>query len=780
MTLDLCRVLLAQRGETLSLLRRAVGVRVISSRCASKSEDKLANAGEHAEPKSTGNCWSGEDFHGQYAPEEIRCIPILGAIFNLALQSRSGLGEFLRKSLRPTRTVDSCVTPADAWPCPLPRYRWTGASNLSPRRRRKRRHLAVRALCLQVIIATLNWHTLGHCRTPPPQARLGGFISQQQHEMIERIESLVDHFLKTPEMPLDGLGRAAEKLANLCKASFKLSSVSEFCDGDLANFLASISQEVDPYGAAPQKAATTPSNAAPMQEQQGARDGPVTVPLSTSPAKEVVADRIKWKLGPSFNPVPFLVDPVVCNAFVDPDTMRLPESEWPKRTRARAHCSRAQLLALALKWDQLGACRLIPCSEVLEKEAVGLFAVAKDAEYDRLIVNPTVINSRMRGYSNFTRTLAPGSLVGLIRLEPHEDLRISSDDLCEFYYTFKVSNERAKRNSIGIKFIGDEFLSFNCYRPELSGVECYLCLATLAMGDGLAVEIAQQSHFNLLRSVAGCLLPEETMAYRKIIPRGPFYELLTIDDHIGLQKVLNTVPLEQQDTRDRHVFRQAEAAYSQVHLTAHPGKRQRQVCHATVLGAEIDGVAGRVSAPRGRIALLMFVTAVVVRKGTCTKRLLQSILGCWIHVAMFRRPILAILDSVFEEGSHGSVDEVFKLSNQSVNEFTALFILAPLIQTDLRVDVCPMLFTMDASPTAGAICQSGVAKLALEEIWRHSEQRGYYTKLVQGPGSVLHELGLEHEELFGEESAGFVLPDAGPVLRFEDLETPRPRPPAGH
>ena len=57
------------------------------------------------------------------------------------------------------------------------------------------------------------------------------------------------------------------------------------------------------------------------------------------------------------------------------------------------------------------------------------------------------------------------------------------------------------------------------------------------MGDALAVEIAQQSHLNLLRLRAGCMVPEECLQYRCPIPRGPFYELLTIDDHIRLQKV---------------------------------------------------------------------------------------------------------------------------------------------------------------------------------------------------------------------------------------------------
>ena len=66
------------------------------------------------------------------------------------------------------------------------------------------------------------------------------------------------------------------------------------------------------------------------------------------------------------------------------------------------------------------------------------------------------------------------------------------------------------------------------------------------MGDSLAVEIAQQGHYNLLRTQACSLLSPEVMQYRKTT--GPFYELLTIDDHIGLQKVPRSMSSELVDT----------------------------------------------------------------------------------------------------------------------------------------------------------------------------------------------------------------------------------------
>lgn len=259
------------------------------------------------------------------------------------------------------------------------------------------------------------------------------------------------------------------------------------------------------------------------------------------------------------------------------------------------------------------------------------------------------------------------------------------------------------------------------------------------MGDALAVEVAQQSHTNLSRSLAGCMRPSEALQYRKPCPRGPFYELLTIDDPIGLQRVSKDYsPL-------RSLPAAAQQAYTQMKLTAHPGKRQRQVETGVVLGAEIDGLAGRVSAPRARVAALCFITSIIVYKGVITRNILQGLLGCWTHVALFRRPVFAILDQVYHEGENLAGDVPFHMSNQCINELLMLSLLAPCMQTDLRAAPAPMLYMMDASPMGGGICRADFSREEAAELWRHTEQRGYYTHLQQGPNLALHELGIDCE-----------------------------------
>ena len=57
----------------------------------------------------------------------------------------------------------------------------------------------------------------------------------------------------------------------------------------------------------------------------------------------------------------------------------------------------------------------------------------------------------------------------------------------------------------------------------------------LVMGDHIAVDIAQEAHVNVLRSV-GAMDPSEAMEYSKSMPPAPsgFWEGVIIDDHLGV------------------------------------------------------------------------------------------------------------------------------------------------------------------------------------------------------------------------------------------------------
>ena len=133
----------------------------------------------------------------------------------------------------------------------------------------------------------------------------------------------------------------------------------------------------------------------------------------------------------------------------------------------------------------------------------------------------------------------------MLHLDPQDMFRISADDLSDFYYTFEVSPTRAFRNAFRIKLSSEDVRHFRCFRPDMEGQELLVCLSTLAMGDNLAVEIAQSAHANVLKCLVGSMRDAEVLKYRWPVPRSDFVELLAIDDHVGIQRLpISDFPLK--------------------------------------------------------------------------------------------------------------------------------------------------------------------------------------------------------------------------------------------
>ena len=635
------------------------------------------------------------------------------------------------------------------WPVPPPRWRWTGSMRLSPKRRKRRAYFKARHDLLSLIVCVLNWQLLGFPKSPPTIAVQGYPLSVQQHEVLERLELMLDHFLHAESFQASDLGRVQTKFEVLISQMKELPSCLAASGlEDLTELAENVAGHLDPY-----KTKCSVFQQGHDDHQCQFEPPPSTGAASASVpafanAKPVEAARVKWESTPSFNAVDFLPDPLVKAAFEDPETLRKPREMWPPPMPAKMHISKEEFLVLARKWDDLNACLLLPASDKDLTEAVGIFCVDKDNKHDRLIINPRTINSRMFTISQATKDLAPGCLLGLLSLRHHECFRFSADDLTDYYYTFLVSAARAKRNAFKMKFHPSELRHFKSFYPGLEAhSEILVCLRTLAMGDSLAVEIAQMAHTAVLKQLCAAMLPHQVLKYRSPIPRSDFVELLAIDDHVGIQRLPIQSHSKNPSLRDTEVFQASEVAYKAVGLVQHEKKRKRNLTQGIILGADFDGMAGRVMAPRARIILLSIITMAVAVKGTCTPKLLSVLTGCWVHVLMFRRVLFSVMSAVFHEGQGLPPNQPFCLSRQARCEMQMLSLLSPLAQSDLRTHFSSKVFIMDASPYGGAVCSASVGETASRELWRHTEQRGCYTKLQSPVSEILSEKGLEPETM---------------------------------
>ena len=193
--------------------------------------------------------------------------------------------------------------------------------------------------------------------------------------------------------------------------------------------------------------------------------------------------------------------------------------------------------------------------------------------------------------------------------------------------------------------------------------------------------------------------------------------------------------------RDIRLFRQAGTMYSKVHLRTSTKKAVRNAYTATVLCGQMDGVQGDIAAPRLKSTALSAITLQVVLLGWFTRTLLQQIIGCWMFVLLFRRPMLSILSQVYHEGSEYHGDEVFRLSHDCRQELLLLVVLVPCAMSNLRAEPSSRLFCTDASPFAAGICSCNVPVPASSELLRFADHRGFYTVLEPRLASYLDQFG---------------------------------------
>ena len=459
------------------------------SSCCQSSEGKI-DSGTYNSPEPDLNSKGFDSFIHYTLSSMIDPVTVLLTSLQWLERVPCSFNIFVSRSfraVRESRTVEGPMHHRSLWPVPPPLWRWTANPRPGPRQRRRRRKARMCHLLLQKLVCMLNWITLGYPDKPTPAARAGGTCSADQYKVLQNLQRQIDHFSDMASFASQDLGRFGEKFSALKRSSEELPAHLEV---DLEDLLQEIHSSLNQYTRFEKPHFADREQFS--QKHASCEHEPSKVFSDNVGNKPVIASRIKWKHPPTFDARPYLLDPVVASVYEHPDTLRLPVLEWPQKSKARVHCERSELRKLMKIWDAHGSLALFPTSEIDEHETVGLFAVPKDIDYDRLIVNPTVLNSRMAGYSNFTRKLAPGSLIALLSLESDQYFRFNADDLSDFYYTFRVSRARAKRNAIGVKMFDKDVSDLSCYDPKIPG-PYYPALATLAMGDEHAVEIAQGS-----------------------------------------------------------------------------------------------------------------------------------------------------------------------------------------------------------------------------------------------------------------------------------------------
>ena len=399
--------------------------------------------------------------------------------------------------------------------------------------------------------------------------------------------------------------------------------------------------------------------------------------------------------------------------FDDPGVARLSDPGRPPS--ARVHASRDEWGAFLRKLEQANVLDFcleeeIPCDAEGRPLRAGYFALRKSDDVDRTICNRRPQNSQLRPALLLREVVPHGSQFCDLSLGPEEVLRISLDDLPDYYHTCKVSDAKARWNAIGplvdvntwqgSKALGrlEKKLGASGFAELLqSGERIQPIQSNLVMGDSFAVQEAQIGHMNVLRS-GGLLRDEGLLLYRQYVPRAECWSGCMVDDYAVVQKV--GPGIRRRDVVD---MAQVDAAYRQANLHAKLEKRRRFCPSAVVWGAFLDGTAGWVSADMHLILRTVWLSQRVLELGAVSTGLWRSVVGLWSHIYLWRRSAMCLLSSVYRLCSERLEGEHFVPTARAAQELQMLCLFAPFLGTNLRAHYAAEVFASDASPFAGAI-----------------------------------------------------------------------------
>ena len=232
---------------------------------------------------------------------------------------------------------------------------------------------------------------------------------------------------------------------------------------------------------------------------------------------------------------------------------------------------------------------------------------------------------------------------------------------------------------------------------------------------------------------------------------------LVIDDFFAISVESHQTPPS--ESRSAKAFRQAQAAYAKHGILGSPDK---DVCGETsgkTIGAFVNSSKESikngmitVGAPIGKRLGLSFITMMLCRSPATTDVLHACLVGGWVSLMTYRRPMMSVLDSSFKLVDSQSINQnapkVIRLPRKTASELVLLSVLVPLMLTDIAAPHSPFVYCTDASSTKGAICRAEIASERAEILWRVSRSKGAYTRLLTPAEATLRHLGeLEEKEI---------------------------------
>ena len=519
------------------------------------------------------------------------------------------------------------------------------------------------------------------------------------------------------------------------------------------------------------------------------------------PYRPLDASRVKLTGTGEWNCEDYLSD-LLFMAFVEPaiNTFDVipPEGLYPDV--ADADCR--QIEELCRVWDANGLLRLIPVELGPEPADMHLhtrvFGNFKNKLADRQIGD-------RRGRNFVEGRISPGpsheipSATALLQLEArrfHEVLVGAIADRRDFYHQFHVTYERAATNTVYPAFCLGDFKHTAAYsafvqtfakqrarpreevgdflgmpRPLLIGVSddrpVYAAFGALFQGDHLGVEFACCAHAQMLEE-AGCHCAMNRLcAHHAILHNSPVTGLV-IDDFFVVSAE-DRPSARGSDflgkSKSSEVLEQAKAAYKREGIIGSDDKEVQNAWKFKVIGAEVNSCTelvdkGLVSlgAPGDKRLGLCMLSALIANLPYTTDALHASLVGSWISVLLYRRPMMSHINKLFKVVSSpedaGSTPKLHVLPRGAAEELLVLACLGPLAASNLAAPFSDRVYASDASTRKGGLVVATITPDLSKMLWRTSNKKVKNLALQSRTASLHRIHDASFEELEEEDDQG--------------------------
>jgi hypothetical protein len=425
---------------------------------------------------------------------------------------------------------------------------------------------------------------------------------------------------------------------------------------------------------------------------------------TTTSAVSLVASKVSLPSSAASASLIDLLPQPLATLYSDPARLLLPPNQRPAPARAVRLVSRLEWVALV---KRLWAANMVVFTT--EPACVnGVFAVEKDADSLRLIIDARPCNSQMV-------VPEPVSLPTpdvLARLQPtsNSPLYFGKIDLDNFYHRLRLPEWLCPWFALPPVRAGEIAL------PGFDAATLvYPCCATLPMGWSHSVFVAQAAHEHFLATCTS-LRPGDALRSTGAdvsVDRDRLRYSVYIDDLILVSHSAHLIDDAIAEYCPTAAERGIPAKMSKVHSATSEGLE--------CLGLWCDGQNLTIGVSVPKLQVLMADTLMLLQRRRCSGREMASLIGRWVWAALVRRPVLSVLCAVFRFQQLAG-RRTFWIWPSVQRELRLLVGLAPLLFADLGLTYLPRVLASDASSSGLGVVSCTLDPLFLPAVSRDVHQ----------------------------------------------------------